>query len=245
MGEGPQGPWAGAVLGPYTGSSVSTRDPWSPHGILGPHTGSLVPAWDVWSLHEMLSPRTGSSVPTWDARSPHGILGPHTGSLVPAWDARSLHGKCLVSAVNSAGTHAPQGVSALKEPCVVSGVHRDTPGGFKQQDLPSQPELESNTKGLRGCAPSELPGEARLPLSLPLGHWPTPVCGRVLPPSLVSEGTGLRARLDDQHPSLHLQRCFSQVRSCPQVLGSRGVVSLGPVFVPRPSQVGGLSGGSL
>lgn len=101
----------------------------------------------------------------------------------------------------------------------MSGVHRDMPGGFKQQDLPSQPGLESNTKGLRGRAPSELPVEACLPLSLPLGHWPTPVCGRVLPPSLVSEGTGLRACLDDQHPSFHLQRCFSQVRSCPQVLG--------------------------
>ena len=179
----------------------------------------LVPTQEAQSLHGILGPHTGSLVPTWDARSLHRILGPHTGSLVPAWDAWFLHGKCPVSAVNSASTHAPQGVSALEEPCVVSGVHRDMPGGFKQQDLPSQPGLESNTKGLRGRAPSELPVEARLPLSLPLGHWPTPVCGRVLPPSLVSEGTGLRACLDDQHPSLHLQRCFSQVRSHPQVLG--------------------------
>lgn len=52
----------------------------------------------------------------------------------------------------------------------MSGVHSDTPGGFKQQDLPSWPGLESNTQGLRVCAPLELPGEARLPPSLPLGH---------------------------------------------------------------------------
>ena len=239
MGKRPQGPWAGTVLGPYTGSSVSTRearslhgmlsshtgslvptreapslhgilgphmgflvptqDPWflhrkldpymgslvptrealSLHGMLSPYMGSLVPTWEVPSLHGilgphmgslvptrilgpctgssvptrealsphgMLGPRTGCSVSTRDARSPHGMLGPYTGSSVPTRDARSLHGTCLVNAVISAGTHAFHGVSALEEPHVVSGVHSDTPGGFKQQDLPSRPGLES-----RGC----------------------------------------------------------------------------------------------
>ena len=133
-------------LCPHTGSSVPAREAPSPHGKLRPHTGSSVPTREALSPHGMLGPRTGCSVSTRDARSPHGMLGPYTGSSVPTRDARSLHGTCLVNAVISAGTHAFHGVSALEEPHVVSGVHSDTPGGFKQQDLPSRPGLES-----RGC----------------------------------------------------------------------------------------------
>ena len=251
-------------LGLYTGSSVPTREAPSLHGMLGPYLGFLVPTWDPWSLHRILGaytgcsvptrdapsllgilgPYSGCSVPTRDACSLHGMLCPHTGCSVPTRDAQSLHGPRLVSTVNSTGTHASQGVSALEEPCVVSVVHSDTSGGFKQQDLPPRPGLESSTRDC-GLCPLRAAKGSPSASTLPLGHSRL-LCGHVSPPALVSQGPGLRARLDDQHPSLHLQRCFFQVRSRLQVPGSRGGACLwGAVFVPRHSQVGELSWGSL
>ena len=234
MGTRPQGPWAGTVLGPYTGSSVSTWDaqfpygilgpytgssipswdPWSPHGILGPYTGSLVPTQETRSLHGILGPYTGSSVPTRDAQSLHGILGPYmgssiptrdpgsphgilgpytdswslhrklcpyTGSSVPTRDARSPHGMlrlhtgCSVPARNVSSQCCnqcwnscfPRGLCSRGAPRGVWGPQRHTRG---LQTAGSTFSAWARVQGLRGCALSELPGEACLPPSLPLGH---------------------------------------------------------------------------